>query len=145
MIKALAEYTQLILDDKAFENRYCVAHFQHSCDRIALTCFEKYPNLIRYLNEESYYYSFDSDPEDIQDSTTGEALFFLCAMMHPELEEDVKTDCEAIVQFARKFYILCKSGSREYFETTYLLRREGTYRKIGVKNRLFIFHKSIEY
>jgi len=114
MRKALAEYTQLIQTGDAFENDYCVAHFQHTCDKISIDYFKEHPDLIRYLEQASYYYTQNSDPEDIQTSMTGEALFFLCALMHPGLEADIMNACKAIVQYSRthnnssKMWLTCE-------------------------------------
>ena len=102
MRQALSEYTELIRSGKAFRNSYCTAHFRTNDIKVPLTYFEKEPSLISYLETTSYYFHKGSDCEDLQSATTGEALFFLCTMMYPELEQDVRKACEAIVAFARE-------------------------------------------
>ncbi len=102
MKKALRDYIGLIRSGEAFEESYCVAHFIHQCESVSMDYFKEHQELIDYLEGSSPFFNMNSDREDIQSSTTGEALFFLCAAMHPELEEDMKEACEALVAFSRK-------------------------------------------
>ena len=101
MRKALEDYISLIKSGEAFEESYCVAHFIHQCGSVSMDYFKEHQELIDYLGGSSPFFDINSDREDIQSSTTGEALFFLCAAMHPELEGDMKKACEAIVAFSR--------------------------------------------
>ncbi len=102
MRKAMSDYTRLIGSGDAFEDSYCVAHFMHQCESVSMDYFKEHQELIDYLEGSSPFFNINSDREDIQSSTTGEALFFLCAAMHPELEKDMKEACEAMVAFSRR-------------------------------------------
>ncbi len=102
MREALKDYTRLIGSGEAFEDSYCVAHFEHQGEPISMDYFNEHQELIDYLEKNSPFFNINSGREDIQSSTTGEALFFLCAAMHPELEIDMKETCEAITAFSRK-------------------------------------------
>jgi hypothetical protein len=103
MRDALGKYTDLVISGEAFEDDYCVAHFVHSCDKLPLSYFKKHPELMKIIRSEHYYSSSmrEEEMEDVQSMMTGETLFFICAMMHPELELDVKKACEGIVKYAR--------------------------------------------
>lgn len=103
MRNALSKYTELILSGEAFEDDYCVAHFSHSCEKLSITYFQEYPVLVDFIKTKSYYSSDTTEDhlEDLQSTMTGEALFFLCALMHPELEMDIKASCEGIVKYSR--------------------------------------------
>lgn len=115
MRRALNEYTRLIKNRVAFEDSYCVAHFVHLGDPISLDYFEGHQELLAYLKGNSPFFNINSDCLDIQSSTTGEALFFLCAAMHPELEDDMKKACDIIVKFSRmindssEMWLTCES------------------------------------
>ncbi|VVS94032.1 hypothetical protein [Desulfoluna spongiiphila] len=102
MRRALKRYTELIQTGDAFTASYCVAHFYHTGDNIPFSTFDDHPDLQKYLMEDAYYFHKDSDMDNLQASMTGEDLLFLCAVIHPELEEDIKTTCEAMVRYARE-------------------------------------------
>ncbi|UUV17064.1 DUF4241 domain-containing protein [Fusobacteria bacterium ZRK30] len=102
MKQALKDYVELIRNGKAFEDSYCVAHFELQGEPISIDYFKEHKDLIEYLEESSPFFFMNSDRENIQASTTGEALFFLCAAMYPELENDMKEACEAMVTFSRR-------------------------------------------
>lgn len=100
MKEALKTYADLIRSGEAFEDSYCVAHFEQLGEPLTLDYFREHESLRDYLVGSSPF--FNPHMEDIQSSTTGEALFFLCAAMHPELEEDMRKACEAMVDFSRR-------------------------------------------
>lgn len=102
MRKALRDYRDLVHSEEAFEDDYCKAHFYHSWEAISLEYFKDFPLAVSYLQTISFYYGEDSDTSNLQSVTTGEALFYLCAIMHKELKDDIVKSCESIVSFARK-------------------------------------------
>lgn len=102
MKEALKKYTELIDSEEAFEDDYCVAHFVHPKKKIDIEYFKDHPELVKYLEESSYYYDKDDDCEDIGEGTTGETLFFLFAVTYPELEKDIKLACQSIANYSRK-------------------------------------------
>lgn len=108
MKTALKDYTRLINTEEAFEDDYCVAHFYIKGEALTESYFADYPYLFNYVTIMSKPYNNlvesddDNNKRDIQEYTTGETLFFLCAMMHPELKDEVIEACQAMVAFSRK-------------------------------------------
>jgi hypothetical protein len=101
MRQAMVSFIELLKAGEAFEDDYCVAHFEIEDAGIERSYFEPYPALQAYLKEMAYYNTMDSD-YTFKERLTGEELFFLCAVIHPELEEDLLKLCEAIVAYANK-------------------------------------------
>ena len=101
MRRAMEEFSNLLDSDQAFKDDYCVAHFKMENHPVSESDFEAYPALITYLHEMAYYYKQNSE-FDFTQMLTGEELFFLCALKHPELEVDILKTCEAIVRYAKK-------------------------------------------
>ena len=107
MTEALKEYTRLINTEEAFDNDYCVAHFYIDGLNVNKNYFDDNPYLKSYANNLTRCYNTSDESEsddkvDLQKYTTGETLFFMCAMMHTEMKEKVIEACKAIVAFSRK-------------------------------------------
>lgn len=115
MRQALATYRCLLESGKAFEDDYCVCHFNHEGGPISEEHFEGHPALKAYLVEMAYYYN-ESAASDVQSLTTTEELFFLCAVIHPELEADIAKTCQALVDYAQligdssEMWITCETA-----------------------------------
>lgn len=99
MRKGMATFRGLLESGKSFEDGYCVTHFKNKGGPIAVSYFDRYPALKAYLTEMAYYYD-DSTESDIGEKLTSEELFFLCAVIHPELKEDIIKTSEVIAKFA---------------------------------------------
>lgn len=98
--KALEEYSQLVISGDAFEDSYCVAHFQPLDCNIPLSFFTGETRILDFLKSSIYYNELYSDNSSLNLLT--ETLFFMCAATYPALELDIKSACESIVAYARR-------------------------------------------
>ncbi|UII28935.1 DUF3859 domain-containing protein [Fulvivirga maritima] len=96
----LTTYGELVESEKAFSSDYCVVVFKPEVEAIPLSFFKDHPAIMKFLDE-AIYPCEEEEKEDLTTNTLTETLFFACALMHPELEEDIKKTCEKFVDFSR--------------------------------------------
>lgn len=100
MKKGLKQYRDLLDQGKAFQDDYCVSHFKDESGPVSINDFDDFPALQQYIQEMAYYYD-DSARDDIGQRLTTEELFFLCAVVQPELKDDIIKTCQSIIQHGR--------------------------------------------
>jgi len=98
--QALKQYSELVISGDAFEDRYCVAHFEPIDCNIPLSFFAGETRILDFLKSSIYYHESDSD--NLCFKILSETLFFMCAATYPTLEIDIKSACESIVAYARR-------------------------------------------
>lgn len=101
MRQAMTTFRTSLATGDAFKNDYCVSHFKLEDTTITKAYFDDYPALKTYLKEMAYYYR-DSDDYEFYEALTTEELFFLCAVINPELEADIVETCKAMVTYAKE-------------------------------------------
>lgn len=96
---ALEKYVYLLEEYEAFDDCECIVGFRHTGGPIGMNHFEWYPELQKFIIEKSYYFFEDSNRNDLATTMTSESLFFLCAVVYPGLEEEIKKTCEKMVLY----------------------------------------------
>ncbi|PXY02921.1 hypothetical protein DF185_02170 [Marinifilum breve] len=105
----LQEYARLLESGEAFEDDYIVAHFECAQKEVYATDFENNESVTTFLNEISDSYKEDKDENpNLKDILFTETLFFMHALQYDDLHDEIKTACEAIVNYARK----CNDSSK---------------------------------
>ncbi|MCT4616309.1 MAG: hypothetical protein N4A49_15750 [Marinifilaceae bacterium] len=103
-IKAgLKEYGNLIKSGQAFEDDYMLVQFKSSKEELYASNFEKSEAVTTFLNEicDTYREEKESNP-NLSEILFTETIFFMHAVQYPDLYNEIKTACEAIVHYARK-------------------------------------------
>ncbi|WP_417763666.1 hypothetical protein [Shewanella sp.] len=101
---ALRAYGELIATGKGFEFDFCVVVFAPDVDVISLDFFQSQATIAQFLEQNRCINEEDdaAEPGNLINETLTETLFFACALLYPELKDDVKQACEDIVSFARE-------------------------------------------
>ncbi len=95
---SLEAYVQLIESGEAFQNNYCVAHFE-PFNAVVLPFFEDQPLVYDFIFRRVFR---DYQKEQtLHGQVLTETLFFACALRFPEMKEDLRLAGERIVAYAR--------------------------------------------
>ncbi len=98
---ALRAYGELIATGKGFEHDFCLVAFAPDVNVISLDFFSAQNTIWQFLAQGLGDDTAKKGVNLIEETLT-ETLFFACALLHPELKDDVKQACENIVSFARE-------------------------------------------
>ncbi|MCT4613372.1 MAG: hypothetical protein N4A49_00695 [Marinifilaceae bacterium] len=104
IIKGLRTYASLVNSGEAFENNQMVAHFKSAQEKVYAKEFKNNTGVRTFLNEICVDYSeeYKENNAELSEILFTETLFFMHAVQYPDLYNEIKTACEAIVNYARK-------------------------------------------
>jgi hypothetical protein len=99
----LIKYKELLDTNKAFKNDYIIAQFKPSVENLDISFFNEEKQILLFLENCCEYYSiFKKDNNNLVEILFTETLFFLCACKFPDLEDEIKSCCQSIVNYSRK-------------------------------------------
>ncbi|GEM_PF-6073437 len=101
--EGLQRYASLLNSGEAFEDDYIVAHFKPAVEQVYSSAFEDHDGVTTFLNEicDTYKEKKGENPNLVEILLT-ETLFFMHALQHEDLHDEIKIACEAIVSYSRQ-------------------------------------------